>query len=75
VAAVDERVHSQAADGGGEGAHAERGEVDQSRQKHCVGRGGARQLQVALPHKVSPEHVDGVQEGGQGGAGGHTHSR
>lgn len=39
-------VCSQNADGGGEGTRAEGREVAQSGQKHCVGYGGAQQLQV-----------------------------
>lgn len=42
----------QTADSGGEGAPAERGEVKQSRQKHCVGHGGAPKLQVAAFSRV-----------------------
>lgn len=39
-------VCSQNADSGGEGTRAEGREVAQSGQKHCVGYGGAQQLQV-----------------------------
>lgn len=56
-------VCSQNADSGGEGTRAEGREVAQSGQKHCVGYGGAQQLQVipiavrARRPQPSPHHL------------------
>lgn len=39
-------MHSKDVDSGREGAFAERGEAEQSRQEYCISHGGTQQLQV-----------------------------